>query len=181
MIQEFLRDPGSLLKGRGSVFSLICDFLHVLQPRTYSLNLEANMKVQLSSVISDVRRFAKIKNNVFHKTFSKNSQNCFRLGIYSYFSLNYVTISCFLTVFWNECMCCHFSHVWLFATLQTVAHKAPLSMGFSRQEYWSGLLLQGIFTTQGSDPHLLHLLHQEAGSLPLVPPGKPKQKVFGFK
>ena len=31
------------------------------------------------------------------------------------------------------------SHVRLFATLWTVAHQAPLSMGFSRQEYWSGL------------------------------------------
>ena len=31
------------------------------------------------------------------------------------------------------------SHVWLFATLWTVAHPAPLSMGFSRQEYWRGL------------------------------------------
>ena len=33
----------------------------------------------------------------------------------------------------------HFSHVRLFATLWTVARQAPLSMGFSRQEYWSGL------------------------------------------
>jgi len=32
-----------------------------------------------------------------------------------------------------------FSRVQLFATLWTVAHQAPLSMGFSRQEYWSGL------------------------------------------
>ena len=31
------------------------------------------------------------------------------------------------------------SRVQLFATLWTVAHQAPLSMGFSRQEYWSGL------------------------------------------
>ena len=31
------------------------------------------------------------------------------------------------------------SHVWLFATPWTVAHQAPLSMGFSRQEYWSEL------------------------------------------
>ena len=30
------------------------------------------------------------------------------------------------------------SRVWLFATPWTVAHNAPLSMGFSRQEYWSG-------------------------------------------
>ena len=33
----------------------------------------------------------------------------------------------------------HYSHVQLFATLWTVAHQVPLSMGFSRQEYWSGL------------------------------------------
>ena len=32
-----------------------------------------------------------------------------------------------------------FSHVRLFVTLWTVARQAPLSMGFSRQEYWSGL------------------------------------------
>ena len=31
------------------------------------------------------------------------------------------------------------SHVWLFVTLWTVAHQASLSMGFSRQEHWSGL------------------------------------------
>ena len=31
------------------------------------------------------------------------------------------------------------SHVRLFATPWTVAHRAPLSMGFSRQEHWSGL------------------------------------------
>ena len=33
-----------------------------------------------------------------------------------------------------------FSYVWLFATPWTLAHQAPLSMGFSRQEHWSGLL-----------------------------------------
>ena len=50
-----------------------------------------------------------------------------------------------------------FSHIQFFVTLWTVAHQAPLSMGFSRQEYWSGLpfLLQGIISTQGSNPHLL--------------------------
>ena len=31
------------------------------------------------------------------------------------------------------------SHVQFFANLWTVARQAPLSMGFSRQEYWSGL------------------------------------------
>ena len=33
----------------------------------------------------------------------------------------------------------HFSHVHLFATPWTVAHEAPLCMGFSRQEHWSRL------------------------------------------
>ena len=36
-------------------------------------------------------------------------------------------------------MCCHFSHVQLFATIWTVALHVPLSTGFSRQGYWSGL------------------------------------------
>ena len=37
------------------------------------------------------------------------------------------------------CMLSHFSRVWLFVTPWTVAHQAPLSMEFSRQEYWNGL------------------------------------------
>ena len=39
----------------------------------------------------------------------------------------------------NACMLIHFSCVRLFVTLWTVAHQVPLSMGFFRQEYWSGL------------------------------------------
>ena len=31
------------------------------------------------------------------------------------------------------------SHIWLFATLWTIAHQTPLFVEFSRQEYWSGL------------------------------------------
>ena len=33
------------------------------------------------------------------------------------------------------------SHVWLFATTWTAAYQAPLSIGFSREEYWSGVPL----------------------------------------
>ena len=117
------------------------------------------------------------------------------------------------------------SHVRLLATPWTAAHQAPPSMGFSRQEYWSGVplpspfirrtptkikpcyvlsrvllcdpmvtppgssihgdspgkntgvschfLLQGIFLIQGLNPNLLHLLHWQVGSLPVVLPGKP--------
>ena len=39
----------------------------------------------------------------------------------------------------RACLLSRFSHVWLFATLWTIACQAPLSMGFSRQEYWSWL------------------------------------------
>ena len=40
-----------------------------------------------------------------------------------------------------ECVCVPscFSHVWLFVTLWTITHQTPLSMEFSKQEYWSGL------------------------------------------
>ena len=37
------------------------------------------------------------------------------------------------------CVLSHFSHVPLFVILSAVARQAPLSMGFSQQEYWSGL------------------------------------------
>ena len=49
------------------------------------------------------------------------------------------------------------SRVWFFWDPWTVACQAPLSMGFSRQEYWSGLpfLLQETFLTQGPNPHIL--------------------------
>ena len=61
-------------------------------------------------------------------------------------------------------MLSHFIHVQLFATLWTVVHQAPLSMGFSRQEQWSGhALLQGIFPTQGLNLCLLCLLHPAGG------------------
>ena len=72
-----------------------------------------------------------------------------------------------------------FSHVQFFATLWIVACRAPLSKEFSPGKN-TGVgchaLLQGIFSTQGSNPHLLHLLHWQVGSLPPAPPGKPPVK-----
>ena len=63
----------------------------------------------------------------------------------------------------------YFSHVRFFVTLQTVACQAPLSVGFSRQKYWSGL------PTQRSNPRLFCLLHLHVSSLQLVPSGKPQK------
>ena len=52
---------------------------------------------------------------------------------------------------------CALSCVQLFATSWTVTQQAPLSIGFPRQEYWSGLPLP----SRGdlSSPHLLYHLH----------------------
>ena len=70
--------------------------------------------------------------------------------------------------------------VQLFVTPWTVAHQAPLSMGFPRQEYWSGLPfpLQGIFLAQGLNPHLLCLLHWQVDFFFFTtePSGKPRKQ-----
>ena len=61
--------------------------------------------------------------------------------------------------------------VWLFATPWTVAHQAPQSVGFSRQEYWSGLPCTppGDLPDPGIEPGPPSLQN----SLPSEPPGKP--------
>ena len=58
----------------------------------------------------------------------------------------------------SHCVYYSLSHVQLFAAPLTVACQTPMSMGFSRQEHWSGLpfLFQGIFLTKGLNPGLLH-------------------------
>ena len=67
------------------------------------------------------------------------------------------------------------SCVRLFETLWTIADQAPLSRDSPHKNTGVGChaLLQGVFLTQGSNTCLLHLLHWQAGSLPLEPPGKP--------
>ena len=67
-----------------------------------------------------------------------------------------------------------FSRVRLFATPWTAACQAPLSMRFSRKEYWSGLPRPppGIFPTQGLNPCLPASPALQADSLPTETPGK---------
>ena len=79
------------------------------------------------------------------------------------------------SVIFCRCVLSHFSRVQLLATLWTVAHQAPLSMGFSRQEYWSGLPCPppGIFPTKGWNQRLYVSCNWQADSLPLALPGKP--------
>ena len=66
-----------------------------------------------------------------------------------------------------------FSRVQLFATPWTVAHQAPLSMGFPRQEYWSGLPFPS--PEDLPDPGIkLTSPALQADPLPSEPPEKPK-------
>ena len=77
-------------------------------------------------------------------------------------------------------MLSRFNHVQLFATPWTVVCQAPLSTGFSRQEYWSGwpcpppgdLPDPGI---KSESPAL------QADSLPIEPPGKPNPCIAPYK
>ena len=64
-----------------------------------------------------------------------------------------------------------FSRVQFFATTWTAAHQAPPSMGFSRQEYWSGLPIPSPedLPNPGIEPQSPAL---QADALPFAPPGK---------
>ena len=68
------------------------------------------------------------------------------------------------------------SHVWLFATIWTIAHQDPLSMGFSRQEYRSGLpfLPAGYLPNPGIE-RPLHLWSPDQEDSPGERDGNPLQ------
>ena len=77
-----------------------------------------------------------------------------------------------LYVYVCVCVCELLSHVQLFATPWTVAYQAPLSMVFSRQEYWSGLPFPspGDLPQPGIKPSSPALA---SGFFTTEPPGKP--------
>ena len=73
------------------------------------------------------------------------------------------------------CVLSRLSRDRLFATPRTTARQAPLSMGFSRQEYWSGLPCPppGDLPDPGTEPKSLTSSVLAGRVLPLAPPGKP--------
>ena len=76
-------------------------------------------------------------------------------------------------IYTRVCKLSRFSWVQLCATLWPTRLPCPWDSPDKKTGVGCHPLLQGIFPTQGLNPHLLHLLHWQAGSLPLVPPGKP--------
>ena len=104
---------------------------------------------------------------------------------------------CHVDHMWNEMLCKHrfkpllsnlmwkwkcssLSRVWLFVTPWAVACQAPLSMEFSRQEYWSGLpfLSAGDLPDPGIKPERPVL---QADSLSSEPPEKPVHPLLSNK
>ena len=73
------------------------------------------------------------------------------------------------------------SHIQLFATLWTVAHQAPLSMGFPRQADWSGLLFPSRrdLPNPGTEPASPASPALAAGFFTTSPPGKPISIAYG--
>ena len=76
----------------------------------------------------------------------------------------------------HACVLSRFSRAWHFETLWTVARQVPLSMGFSRQGYWSGLPCPPpeiqIHSSWGSCI--------AGGCFPAEPPGKPQETCLGI-
>ena len=103
-------------------------------------------------------------NDINNRVKARSCQNTFKLKIqiYKYLCMNFMLYQLL-------------SHVQLFATPWTVAHQAPLSRGFSRQEYWNGLPFPspGGLSNPGMKSQSPAL---QAVSLLSEPPEKPKPK-----
>ena len=86
-----------------------------------------------------------IKFSIFFLSFTMEYSYCMVLP--EYFSTDYLHVSvcsnAHLCIWIHslilKCMLNHFSHLQFFTTPRTVACQSSLSMGFSRQEYWTGL------------------------------------------
>ena len=103
----------------------------IKQPRIYSRLLQREREITLN--------LTETKDRTYFKPWSE-------LG------------SCLLN---GVCVLSHFSCVWLFATPWTVACQGPVSMGFSREEYWSRLSCSAsrVFSWHRWNPHFRGLLH----------------------
>jgi len=94
----------------------------------------------------------------------------------SVLSFSNFTLSPFHSYSWS------FRRVRLSVTPWTVACQAPLSMGFSRQGYWSGLPFPtlGDLPDQRSNSRLSFLLHWQVDSLPLHHLGSPEAWLHSY-
>ena len=132
-----------------------------------------------SVILIDKRRnSSKYPASLQHSDTYMNKYSCKWRLICNYLSLEandaiYRGMRVVLCVCVCVCLCvCSLSGTWLFTTPWTVARQAPLSLGFPRQEYWSGLPFPspGDLPNSGIKPASPALA---GNSSPLGPPGKP--------
>ena len=109
---------------------------------------------------------------------------CVRISISELFILLHWPVCLYCAVLGQSCSACVYtvlclvSHVQLFVAPWTVARQTPLSTGFSRPEYWSGLPCPppGDLPSPGVKPRSPAL---QADSLPPESPGKPENAGVG--
>ena len=107
---------------------------------TINILISVYLQIYMSSVFTMIVLYT--LHNSIHTTLYCLCFN-FNVLLQLFFHITKIIFSFCLSLYHCVCVCmliC-FSCVRLFVILWTVAHQAPLSMGFSRQEYWSGLPL----------------------------------------
>ena len=121
-----------------------------------------NWRVHLSSLDLERVLYSRFSGSLF------GSIDLLSLVILEFLILNFSQHACVLS---------HFTYVRLFTTLWTVAHHAPLSMGFCRQEYWSGFPCPppGDLLDPGIEPASPVSSALQADSLLLTQPGSPPE------
>jgi len=103
---------------------------------------------------------------------------CLFVCLHIFFISNKTSLSIYFKAILCLCMCV-LIHVQLFGFPWTVTHQVPLSMGFPRQEYWSGLTFPspGDLPKSGIEPVSFVSLASADRIFTTVPPGKPIRQV----
>ena len=121
------------------IFSLLSleSSLHVLNTRLLSdMGLQVSSSSFSGSLVAQMFRNKILKRNTNFWSFWKSYSDKFPRWVVS---LGVEHIWAFSFKYRASCVCVQVSHVQLLAAPRTVVWQAPLSMEFSRQEYWSGL------------------------------------------
>ena len=138
----------------GKSFSLACQVLHGVAPACHSTRATDILKGLVIICVGGCPRHCRASCNTpgFYSAAAKSLQSCLTLcdpidgsppgspvpGILQARTLEWVAIS-FSNAWKGKVKVKSLSRVWLFATPWTAAYQAPPSLGFSRQEYWSGV------------------------------------------
>ena len=108
-------------------------------------NAEVDVFLELSCFFDDPMDVGNLNSG--SSAFSKSSLNIWRFLVHILLKLGLENFEHYFASMWKKVK--SLRHVRLFATPWTVAYQAPPSMGFSRQEYWSGVP----FPSPGDLPH----------------------------